>query len=666
VTFAILVVGALVLVPGLGAALAFAPPGAIRIETRIALMFGLGYALVAGTATLLALVHAFELPVFVAAVAVVTVAVWVVAFRRASPREHVAAFRSQAAEAPFALAAGLALLLAVALTRPLWPPTSSLFIRASWRYWADGLEVAAAGHIPATTQQWGTEFPTTVSKAVLNAFGGSVSLLLGPNPFPAMQAILVVTAVGLVAVLLALGRELGLGIFAPLVPALVALTPAALPLSDEIANNLRNYTGESIGRMGAFSAVLTGIYAIRKRSWAAAIITGLVLAVAGLTHLIPTMMAGVMLVFYGLASVLLNRSVLKTALATGAVMAAVFGASYVVVIGTSGGDLGFQRAAGTSESSLPPDIDPTVSFARGELMPKIAQEGGFLITPGQLVRRYGELTFDGPVAARYTVLGLAALALASVVMVLMMRSLIPLAFVAWGLCVTMFAVAALFSYRFDTAVPGDWGARRLFQYAALVPGLLVPGLLEALARPLALRRRAVQAGLSVLAGVLAIVAAVDRIPDERLDPRARAGLGVIDQVAANVPCGARMLVNARTAGTWEATTGRRAVTEGHAVFLRPELLERILPVLIGANEFFADPAANRSFLDEQGIEYLVVVSPWPWVGTTGPREPERGDADAIAALPGVEPVVRDRRVSIFRVGSNADAVPGPAPRRCPL
>jgi hypothetical protein len=665
VTFAILVVSALVLVPGIGASLAFAPPGAVLIETRIALVFGLGYALVAGTATLLALVHAFELWVFVLVVVLVTVAVWIVALRRASPREHLTAFRSQAREAPFVLAAGLALLLAVALTRPLWPAASSLSIRSSWRYWADALEVAAAGHIPAQTQQWGTEFPTTVSKAVLNSFGGGVSLLSGPNPFPAMQAILVLTAVGLVAAVLALGRELGLGVFAPLVPAIAVLTPAALPVSEEIANNLRNYTAESMGRMAAFSVLLAGIYAVRTDGRKSAVIAGLAFAAAGLTHLIPTLIAGLILLLYGLASVLVKRSLFKSFLVTGAIMAAVFGVTYVAVIGTSGGDLGFQRATGASESSLPPDIDPTASFGRGKLVAKEPQDSGFLLSPGELVRRYGEETFDRALATRYTVLALAALALASVVMVLAMRSLFPLAFIAWGLGATLLAVAALFSYRFDTLVPGDWGARRLYHYAGLIPALVVPGLLEALTRPLIRRRAVVAAGLAVFCGVLAVAAAIDRIPNRSL-PYAKAGLAAIDRVAETVPCDARMLSNARTAGAWEATTGRRAVTEGHAVFLRPEVMDRILPVLIGANEFFSDPAANRSFLEEQRIEYLVVVEPHVWVGTTGPRTPHKGDADAIAALPGVEPIVRDRNVSIFKVGSNGGATATAIPRRCPL
>ena len=65
-----------------------------------------------------------------------------------------------------------------------------------------------------------------------------------------MQAILVLTAVGLVAAVLALGRELGLGIFAPLVPAIAVLTPAALPVSEEIASNLLELHGREHGPDG--------------------------------------------------------------------------------------------------------------------------------------------------------------------------------------------------------------------------------------------------------------------------------------------------------------------------------------------------------------------------------------------------------------------------------
>ena len=161
-----LVVLALVVVPGSGAALAFAQPGEIPLATRFALVFGFGYAVAAGLATLLALTHVLSRDSFAVALVVVTAAIWALVSWRSSFRAHAAALAAEARRTPFSLGAGLLLVLAVAASRPFYPPELTLAIRSAWRYWADGLEVAAAGHFPATTHQWGFEFPATVSKAV--------------------------------------------------------------------------------------------------------------------------------------------------------------------------------------------------------------------------------------------------------------------------------------------------------------------------------------------------------------------------------------------------------------------------------------------------------------------------------------------------------------------
>jgi hypothetical protein len=667
-TAALALVAALLLVPGVGAALAVAAPGAISIESRIALAFGFGYALVAGVATLLALAHVFHRPTFIAGVVLATAAVWVLALRRASPRAHASALRAQARETPFTLVAGVALLLAVAVSRLLYSPDINLAIRSAWRYWADGLEVAAAGHVPAQTGQWGTEIPTTVSKVVLNSFEGGVSFLLGADPLPPMYGILAVTAVGLVAALLALGRELGLGVFAPLVPALAVLVPDNLPLAHELSNDLRFYTAENMGRMVAFCALLTGIHAVRAReSRAPALATGVLLAVAGLTHLVPALVAAAMLAFYALAAIVLKQSGVRRAPATGAVVAGVFAFCYVGVLVLSGGDLGFQRAtSGAAFEGLPPDVDPTRSFTRQEFVGRVPKEGHFLIPPRTIVGRYAETTVGRPDGAVIGLVALGVLGLASVGMVLAARRFVPLAAVAWGVAATAVAAAFFFSYRYDTRVPGDFGVRRLYHYAVLVPALLVPAVLETMASLRSRLGRTAVAVLALAAGVLAVAAALDRIPRDRALTRAAAGRVAIERVADVVPCGARMLANARTAGTWEAMTGRRAVTEGHAPFLRPKVMAEILPVLIGASEFFRDPQANRAFLVRERVQYLVVVKPGSWIGSGGPRVSAQGDAEAVASLPGVHLLYGDRRVSILVVGSTDAADGGGQPRRCPL
>jgi hypothetical protein len=251
-------------------------------------------------------------------------------------------------------------------------------------------------------------------------------------------------------------------------------------------------------------------------------------------------------------------------------------------------------------------------------------------------------------------------------MVVFVRSLLPLAVVAWGLAATLVVVAFFFSYRYGTRIPADFGVRRLYHYGGLVPALLVPGVLEAMTRPIARRSLVAAGALSLVAGAIALTAVVARIPPDRSLARAAAGVKVIESVAAVVPCGVRMLVNSRSAGTWEAWTGRRAVTEGMAPFLRPNVIGRVLRVLIGANEFFEDPQANRAFLARERVQYLVVVKPGLWLGSRGPRAPAAGDAGAVAALPGVQEVFRDRRVTVFTVGAADTASAGEQPRRCPL
>ena len=138
-------------------------------------------------------------------------------------------------------------------------------------------------------------------------------------------------------------------------------------------------------------------------------------------------------------------------------------------------------------------------------------------------------------------------------------------------------------------------------------------------------------------------------------------------VASVVPCDARMLVNARTAGSWEAITGRRALTEGRAPFLQSEVLHRVLDTLVGANQFFRDPSEHRAFLDEKDVDYVVVVRPGIWFGWGGGgHSPIWNKPDAVAALPDVHPVLRNSRVSVFAVGSNPAVQADSQPARCPV
>ena len=663
---AYLLAAALLLVPGVGAALAVAAPGALSIESRLALAFGLGYALVAGVATLLALARVLGRPAFIAGLVLVTAGVWVLAFLRASPRAHAAALRDQAREAPVTLAAGLALLLAVAVTRLFYRPELNLSLAAPWRYWADGLEVAAAGRVPEESSQWGTEIPTTVSKVLFNAFEGGVSFLLGSDPLEPMQGILAIAAVGLTAALLAVGRELGLRLLAPLVPALALFLPAWLPFSRAFAVDLNAFKAENVGRMVAFCALVAGIAYLRgKGGPGLAAIGGALLAVAGLTHLVPALVAGLMLTLYGLATVVASRGELRRVLVGVGATAAAFVVLYLGVLGLAGGDLGFQRAtSGSGFAGLPSTIDPTSSFARQRFV-ESPPDRRFYIRPADLAERFATQTIRLDESVRLAALVLAALALATISMVLLDRTLLPLGIVAWGAAGTVLAVGLFFSYRYGTLIPANFGPRRLFGYMALLPVLLVPGFLEAVAAPLARRKSRVRAALPLAACAVAIAAAVAHVPDGSL-PRAESGLSVVERVAEVVPCDARMLPNARTAGSWQATIARRSIVEGMAPYLRPEVMADVLPLLVDAREFFRRPEAHGDLLSREQVDYVVFVQPGPWIGTAGGIIPADGDLAALRALPGLRPVYEDEELSVFAVGDEAETQAASLPRRCPL
>ena len=72
----IAIASCLVLIPGLGATVAAYPPGRVGPVTRLALMFGLGYAVVGITAVVLVIVHGLQPATFFPLLAVVTVGLW--------------------------------------------------------------------------------------------------------------------------------------------------------------------------------------------------------------------------------------------------------------------------------------------------------------------------------------------------------------------------------------------------------------------------------------------------------------------------------------------------------------------------------------------------------------------------------------------------------------
>ena len=171
-----------------------------------------------------------------------------------------------------------------------------------WRYWADGLEIADAGRVPAQTLQWGATWTPTVSKVVLNSYHAGLSYAIGRSPLPAMGALLWVASTGLAAGLWALGRELGLRRLAPLLPLLTLAV-----LNDELHRNLDVYTAENVGRMVAVCALVLGVRALRDRDgWKEPLLAALLFGAGFATHGVPVVALLVVLGWYAVARGLLD------------------------------------------------------------------------------------------------------------------------------------------------------------------------------------------------------------------------------------------------------------------------------------------------------------------------------------------------------------------------
>lgn len=659
----LLAVSAVVLVPGAGATLAAFRPGVLRVETAIALCFGLGYTVAALTATALAVTGTIGRTSFAISLTVVTIALWAAAFSRHSARAHIRALAADARCNRWTLVPGLAGLTAFAIDKLRLEPVSFMSSEAAWRYWGDGLEILRAGGVPASTLQWGIHIPTTVSKVVLNSFEAGVVSVAPNGALLTIAAVVWLGGVGLFAALLALGRAVGLRVLAVGVPVLVLAVPASAPINAEFTQDADVYRVETLGRMAAVCAVVIAIGVVRGRAGLReAAVAGVLLGAAAGTHLIPVAVFGIFLVWYIAASLAVNPArrhrLARIARAAG-VTALLTVAIWLAVLAASGGDLGFQRARGSGGyPGFPVTLDPTKSF---EVIKRTHPKGrrtGWAIPPARvgevaLASVFEDLQVTTP---RRDYVGLVLLALASgLVIWRRRRSLGPVTFASWATALTLTAVGLYFSHRYRTFVPATFGPRRLFEYGilfAVIAGVaalstVVRGTVGWAARD---RRRALRRAGAVCVGGIAVVLALATAP-AGVTPDERAGLAVMATVARTVPCNARILVNVRTAGSFEVLAGRTSVDEGMAPYLRPPVLRRVLPIVLGAHRFFRDPASNRAFIENQNVDVVVAVAGARVGGRPMLKQGRRG---VLEGVPWLRPLLTTPTVAIYATPSLAE------------
>jgi hypothetical protein len=656
----IAIASALVLLPGLGATLAAYPPGRVGPVTRLALMFGLGYAVVGITAVALVIVHALQAATFFGLLAVVTAALWAFGVRRGALGEHWAALRDDVAADRWALAAGTIVLLAIAIVRLRSSPLLNFEMFGPWRYWADGLEIADAGRVPAETLQWGSTWTPTVSKVVLNSYHAGLSYAIGRAPLPAMGALLWLASTGLAAGLWALGRELGLRRLAPLLPLLTLVV-----LDDELHRNLDVYTAENVGRMVAVCALVLAVRALRDRDgWMEPLLAALLFGAGFATHGVPVVALMIAMGWYAIARGLLDRA-WRELLTRLVVVAAAAVAVTVVLLLASGGSIGFQGASGNSSyASFGHGVDPTASLLSGTVRHSPTDHGHWYVRPRAIMEDFTDsaTTLNDAPAWLVWLLPAGVLAVAAVVLRRFPRDLAPLGVLAAGTAATLLAIAFLFSYRYRTQIPGRFGIDREFDYLPLVLVLAVLGLGEAaLGRLRAVRAWIPVAALALLVVVPAVAVGATAGPARQgWERNGRNSVAVLDWVDEHAPCGARILPDRVTLGTFAAATGRVSVVEGMGPYLRPQMLHTVLGLVLRTHRFFERPAGGAAMLHRLGVDEVLVVKGVRIGSMVGPLE-AGVDPVAFRSVPYLRLIHSSPVLDVYRVrGAAGGSFPDPA------
>ena len=610
-----------VLVPGAGATLAAFRPGLLGIEAAIALTFGLGYAVSALTATALAVTGTIGRTSFIVALTLVTAALWAAALRRHSPRAVLRALATDARCSRWILAPGLVGLTAFAIEKLRVQPLTILSSsQAAWRYWADGLEILRAGGVPSTTLQWGIHIPTTVSKVVLNSFEAGIASVAPNGALRTMAALVWLGSVGLFAALLALARALGLRVLAVVVPAVLLAAPSSGPINPEFAQDANSYRVETIGRMVAVCAVVVAIAVVRGRAGRReAVVAGLLFGAAAGTHLIPVVVIGMFAVWYAAGSIVLGRRRrprLRRIAGAAGITALVTVAVWLAVLAASGGDLGFQRArGGGGYPGFPATLDPTKTFEVIKPSHPRGRRSGWAIRPMRIGEAAVASVFDDVqvTTPRRDYVAIVLLAVARARPLEAAAGAGPVTLASWATALSLAVAGLYFSHRYRTFVPATFGPRQALRVRRAASRSSRPRRSRAPCSatpspgPRAGAGTACAGRARSVAAVLAVAIAASA-PPRGATALERAGLAVMTDAVRTVPCNARILVNVRTAGSFEVLAGRTSIDEGMAPYLRPPILRRVLPIVLGAKAFFRDPAANRAFIEHQHVDAVLVVA----------------------------------------------------------
>jgi hypothetical protein len=656
----VLIESLVLLIPGALLTAVLFRPGSLTIPGLLTLAFVGGYSVAALVAWALALLSVLTPATLLAGLATVSVLFGALAWRRGPPGERLRDLKAQLRADPWDAVLGLTVMGVVAWVRLSFSPVLSLPTNTGMRFWADGLEIATAGEIPDRTLQWGQSIAPAASKMLFNCFTAAMSLLGGPDALPNIAGAVWLIAVFTIPALWWLGRELGLGLTAPVLSLVLAGNPTII--TGEFTRDLNPYRAESVGRVVAFSALALAIAAIRENSGRSRfVIVGLLFAIATPTHLVPTAVSlGILLwwVVYCLGRRRVSRQVV-TRLAAGLVLGAAV-ASIIWFLPNS--TLAFGGVTERAPVAAPEDrFDPTLLFSQGRRVPLEAiQERDWYTPPAALARRLVGITIKAPVQNGWLWIGVAA-GLAVLMTLVAPERLRPVGVVSMALTTNTVLATLLFARVYDAGALANFGLRRLADYGPLIVWLLLLLMIELILIGIKrIDRRLPVVGILVSALLLLIILMPDLREVGEGSERNRREIEVLNWVRDNTPCDVRILSNKRTSGTFQVLTGRAGVNEGMGPFFRPELLRNVNRFLIRTNRFFANPSDNGPFLTKHGVDYVLLF--WRAGGRTRDLRSARGYPMDMEEAPFLELLHGGGGASIYRVNAvdSSEHLPEPS------
>ena len=658
----LVLVACMLLVPGLGASFAAYPPGEMAFVTRLASVFGLGYAVAGGCAFILAATHVFWLGYFILLWVVVSAVLWILALRRASIRDHLRGLGAGIRDQRYPLLLGGVVVVAILA---IYIPFFHYVGGPHYVYYLNGVEIANRHGTPAETLEYGQAWPPATDKIFLDSFTGAL-VLFNQNPVIGPGVLLWLSVLGSALGLWASAWELGIRRTGGLLPLL--LLGNGIIFNPRFQTSFTEYRAEDFGRAVAFCALALGIVAVRNRKWARAVIAGLVVGVTTATHAVPVIFVVLALCFFGVTQLIRERSkgAWLATLRQVIIIGGTCGVAGLLIRVFAGGSLGLTGASNqASYAAIRTQFDPTAYLYNGRFLPN--QRTTPYWPPHSIIASFVSNAIGvNHVPGVWAWLLLAGVLVATVLLfVLVPTDLRTVGVVALGTWAGLLGISLFFSYRYYVYIDATFGVRRLGVYATVCLILLGLGVLEGLLLllerllpfPEHTRPRTLIAAAAVPVLSLTVWLLPSSVLSSQLSQMSQDRITFANWVRAHTPCGARFLVNQRSEGTLTSLAGREALTEGMGPFLRPNVLPYVVRLMLSTRHFYRHPQASEAFLRQHAITYVVIAQIGDLIGYPGPTG--TADMSALNATPFLRPVLVEPYVRVYQV---VGAHPSPVSR----